>query len=396
MAGQDRGREPQQQGLLGGTFPLGTVFGIRIRANWSLAIIFALIAFGLARWQFPATNPRQSALTYALAAVITAVAFLASLLAHELAHSLVARRYGLSVRSITLWLFGGVSELSGEVPSPSAEVWIAAVGPLTSLLLGVIFIAAAIGIGASGPARASVPGVIDTAFAYLGITNIALFIFNIIPAAPLDGGRVLRAIIWWRTHDRVKATAWASRVGEVFGWAFVLGGFYAFFITRQWTWIWTALVGLFITGAASSEAQQAVVAGQLRGVRVSQIMTPGPVTVSASMTVTEFLDSNLYRARHQSFPVTGEGDTVTGLVTFNRIKQVPAGQRDHTRLADIACPLADVATASPDESAADLLPRLTTCADQRALVFDDRRLVGIVSPSDITRMVDRLNQSRRS
>ena len=395
MAGQDRGREPQQ-GLLGGTFPLGTVFGIRIRANWSLAIIFAFIAFGLGKWQFPATNPRQTALTYTLAAVITAVAFLASLLAHELAHSLVARRYGLSVKSITLWLFGGVSELSGEVPSPSAEVWIAIVGPLTSLLLGVIFVGAALGVGASGPARASVPGVIETAFAYLGITNLALFVFNIIPAAPLDGGRVLRAVIWWRTRDRVKATAWASRVGQVFGWAFVLGGFYAFFLTRQWTWIWTALVGLFITGAASSEAQQAVVTGQLQGVRVAQILTPQPVTVRASMTVAEFLASNLYRARHQSFPVTGDGDTVTGLVTFNRIKQVPDGQREHTQLADIACPLADVATATPDESVADLLPRLTACADQRALVFDGGRLVGIVSPSDITRMVDRLNQNRRS
>jgi Zn-dependent protease/CBS domain-containing protein len=395
MASTGRGASPRQQ-LISGTFPLGTAFGIRIRANWSVAIIVALIAFGLAKWQFPATNPHQSNLTYILAGVITAVAFLASLLAHELAHSLVARRDGLSVNSITLWIFGGVSELSGEVPSPGAEVWIAIVGPLTSLLLGVIFVVAAVLVGASGPARASVPGVVETALAYLGVTNLALFAFNIIPAAPLDGGRVLRAIIWWRTGDRVRATAWASRVGEVFGWLLVVGGFYAFFLTGQWTWIWTALVGFFITGAASAEAQQAVVAGRLQSVRVSQIMTPSPVTVAASMTVSEFLDSNLFRARHQSFPVTGDGDTVTGLVTFNHIKQVPPDQRDHTRLGDIACPLADVAKATPEESAADLLPRLTACADQRALVFRDGHLAGIVSPSDITRMLDRLGPRPQS
>ncbi len=393
MAGPGRGGEPQQEPL--GTFPLGTVSGIRVRANWSVAIILAVIAFGLARLQFPAANPRQSPLTYALAGVITAVVFLASLLAHELAHSLVARHYGLSVTSITLWAFGGISELSGEIPDPAAEVRVAAVGPLTSLLLGGIFIGAAIGVAALHPARDSVPGVVDTALAYLGVTNVALFAFNIIPAAPLDGGRVLRAIIWWRTGDRVKATIWASRAGQVLGWIFVGGGFYAFFITGQWTWLWTAFIGIFITGAASAEAQQAVVTGRLRGIRVSQIMTPSPVTVvPASMTVSEFLGGYLFRARHQSFPVTQNGDTVTGLVTFNRIKQVPPGQRDHTRLADIACPLADVATAAPDDSAADLLPRLTACADQRALVFQDGRLMGIVSPSDITRMTDQLGQRR--
>jgi Zn-dependent protease/CBS domain-containing protein len=393
MAGPGRGSGPQQ-GPLRGTFPLGTVGGIRIRANWSVAIIFALVAFGLARLQFPSTSPRQSALTYALAGVITALAFLASLLAHELAHSLLARRHGLKVTSIMLWAFGGVSELSGEVPDPASEAEVAVVGPLTSLVLGGIFIGAAIGVSALRPARDSLAGVVDTALAYLGIINLALAAFNIIPAAPLDGGRVLRAIIWWRTHDRVKATVRADRAGQVFGWILIVGGFYAFFITEQWTWLWTALIGVFLTGAASAEAQQAVVTGRLRGVRVSQIMTPSPVTVPASMTVSEFLDSYLFRLHHQTFPVTLDGDTVTGLVTFNHIKQVPPGQRDHTRLADIACPLADVATAGPDDSAADLLPHLTACADQRALVFRDGRLAGIVSPSDITRMVDRLGQAR--
>jgi Zn-dependent protease/CBS domain-containing protein len=375
---------------------LGSVRGIRIEANWSVAFIFVLIAFGLATLQFPSVNPHQSALTYAVAAILTAVVFFASLLAHELAHSLVALRYGLRVEKITLWIFGGVSQLSGEVPSPSAEVWIAGVGPLTSLVIGGILLGAAALFAGTGPASASVAGVFESALAYLGITNVALAVFNVIPAAPLDGGRLLRAFVWWRTGDRVKATVWASRSGQAFGWVFVIGGLYTFFATRQWTWLWFAFIGWFLIGSATAEAQQAVVTGQLQGIRVSQIMTPDPVTVPGSATVSEFLDGHLFRARHQGFPVIQDGQGVTGLVTINRIRQVPPGERDRTRLADIACPLADVATAAPDDSVADLLPRLTACTDRRALVFRDGRLAGIVSPSDIARMLDRLRISRPS
>jgi Zn-dependent protease/CBS domain-containing protein len=387
-----QGRQRYQRAAL----RLGSVRGIRIEANWSVALIFALIAFGLATLQFPSVNPHQSALTYAIAAILTAVVFFASLLAHELAHSLVALHYGLRVEKITLWIFGGVSQLSGEIPSPGAEVLVAGVGPLTSLVLGGIFIGLAEAVAGTGPAHASVPGVIDSALAYLGFINILLAVFNVIPAAPLDGGRLLRAVIWWRTGDRVKSTVWASRVGQVFGWAFIVGGLYAFFVTRQWTWLWFAFIGWFLTGAASAEAQQAVVTGQLRGIRVGQIMTPDPVTVPGSATVSEFLDGHLFRARHQGFPVIQEGQGVTGLVTINRIRQVPPDERDRTRLADIACPLADVATAAPDDSVADLLPRLTACTDRRALVFRDGRLAGIISPSDVARMLDRLRISRPS
>src|SRR3984885_4337824 len=390
---------PQRQGrsgFQGAAIRLGSVRGIRIEANWSVAFIFVLIAFGLATLQFPSVNPHQGALTYAVAAILTAVVFFASLLAHELAHSLVALRYGLRVEKITLWIFGGVSQLSGDVPSPGAEVWIAGVGPLTSLVLGAIFLGAAGLFAGTHPASASVAGVFETALAYLGVTNVALAVFNVIPAAPLDGGRLLRAIVWWRTGDRVKATVWASRSGQAFGWVFAAGGLYGFFVTRQWTWLWFAFIGWFLISAASAEAQQAVVTGQLRGIRVSQIMTPDPVTVPGSSTVSEFLDGHLFRARHQGFPVIQEGHGVTGLVTINRIRQVPPDERDRTKLADIACPLADVATAAPDDSVADLLPRLTACADRRALVFRDGRLAGIVSPSDIARMLDRLRVTQSS
>jgi Zn-dependent protease/CBS domain-containing protein len=388
-AGRGQGQDPPRAGL-----SLGTVGGINIRMDWSVAVIFVLIALGLAAWQFPAVNPHQSTLTYVLAGILTTLAFFASLLGHELAHSMVARRYGLTVKSITLWLFGGVSDLRGEVPSPAAEARIAGAGPLTSLLLGGIFIGLAVLAGTSHPARASIAGVVYFALAYLGITNAALAVFNVLPAAPLDGGRLLRAVIWWRTGDRVKATVWADRAGQFLGSVLIVGGLYAFFLTRDWSWVWTSLIGWFLTGAATSEAQQAVLTGRLRGVRASQVMTPHPVTVPGSMTVGQFLDDDLLRARHDSFPVTADGgDTLTGLVTVGRITHVPAGQRDRTTLADIACPLSDVATAAPDDSVADILPRLTECADERALVLTNGHLAGIITPSDITRMLDRLGRA---
>jgi len=386
--GQDP--DPPHAGLL-----LGTIRGIQIRVDWSIALIFALIAFGLAAWQFPAVSPHQAALTYILAGILTTAVYFASLLAHEVAHSLMALRYGLRVKSITLWLFGGVSDLGGDVPSPAAEARIAGVGPLTSLLLGGIFAAAAILVGTAHPARASIAGAVYFALWYLGITNVVLAVFNILPAAPLDGGRLLRAVIWWRTGDRVKATVQADRAGQVLGWVCIIGGLYAFFITRDLSWVWISLVGWFLTAAATAEAQQAVLAGQLPGIRVSQVMTPDPVTVPGSMNVSEFLDHQLFRARYDSFPVTADdGETVTGLVTLDRIKRVPASQRATTRLADIACPLSDVVTVSPQDPVADVLPRLSECADRRALVFSDGHLVGIITPSDITRMIDHLGLGR--
>ena len=303
--------------------------------NWTAAVIFVLIAFGLAAWDFPAVDSHQSALTYVFAGVLTTAVYLASLLAHELAHSLVARRYGVTVKSITLWLLGGISELGGEAPGPAAEAWIAGAGPLTSLLLGGIFIGLAALAGTGHPARASIPGVIFTALAYLGVSNVVLAVFNVIPAAPLDGGRLLRAVVWWRTGDKVKAAVSASRAGQVFGWICIVGGLYVFFLTRGWTWLWFSLIGWFLAGSATAEAQQAVLTGRLRGIQVGQIMTPDPVTAPGSMTVSEFIDDYMFRARHQGFPVTGDdGDTVTGLVTLDRIRHVPASQRDRTRLAE--------------------------------------------------------------
>ena len=373
---------------MGQSFSLGRIAGIRIGVNWSVLLIVALLAYGLAAGEFPAAAPRHPEAEYIVAGVLTAIAYIGSLLAHELAHSLVARRNGLEVEDITLWLLGGVSRLQGEVQSPGAEIRVAGVGPLVSLILGGAFWLVAWLLHAAG-----VRGVAVAALAWLGGINIILAVFNVIPAAPLDGGRLLRAVLWRITGDRLKSAVWSARAGQVFGWALVVVAAYLVLVRRDYNWVWFALVGWFLISAATSEGQQAMLQSQLRTVAVRQIMTPNPVTVPATSTVAQFFDDFLPWHRHSAFPVVADGQTV-GLVTVHRASQVPAGERDRTALRDVACSLSEVARATPDEPAADLLPRLHACSDNRALVFADGHLAGIVSASDLSHALERLSRTR--
>ena len=373
---------------MGQSFSLGRIGGIRVSVNWSVLLIVALLAYGLAVGEFPAAAPRHPVAEYVVAAVVTAVAYMGSLLAHELAHSLVARRNGLEVEGITLWLLGGVSRLQGEVADPGAEVRVAGVGPLVSLLLGGGFLLVAWLVHAAG-----VRGVVVAALAWLGGINVLLAVFNAIPAAPLDGGRLLRAVLWRFTGDRLKAAVWSARSGQVFGWALVVVAAYLVLVRREYNWLWFALVGWFLISAATAEGQQAMVQSRLRTIAVREIMTAYPVTVPGSATVAWFLDDYLPWHRHSAFPVEGGDGQTVGLVTVRRVNQVPAGERGRTTLRDAACPLSEVARATPDEPVADVLPRLNACSENRALVFANGDLAGIASPADISRALERLSRS---
>lgn len=364
------------------TFQLGTIAGIKVGVNWSVLVIFAIFAGGLAGQRFPAAYPGYATGAYVAAGILTAVVFFGSLLAHELSHALVARRNGLHVEDITLWLFGGVARLSGEARRPSAELRIAGVGPLVSLLLGGLFFLAAWLVTLTGHAGLTLAG-----FTWLGGINLALAVFNAIPAAPLDGGRLLRSVIWWRTGDRITATLWASRAGQVFGWALVALGLIGLVLGAGFGSLWLSLIGWFLSGAASVEGQQAATRGRLAGLAIRDIMTPNPTTAPASMTVAELLGSELIRYRYATFPLVEDGGAPVGLLTFQQVRRVPPRERATTRLRDIACPLNRVAQARPDEPAADLLPRLSECAEGRALVVSDGNIVGIVSPSDVSDVV---------
>jgi Zn-dependent protease len=287
---------------MGQSFSLGRISGIRIGVNWSVLVIVALLAYGLASGQFPAEAPRRPEVEYVAAAIVTAVAYIGSLLAHELAHSLVARRNRVKVEGITLWLLGGVSRLQGEFPDPGAELRVAGAGPLTSLVLGGAFWLVAWLLHSSG-----MQGVVVAALAWLGGINILLAVFNVIPAAPLDGGRLLQAIVWAITKDKLKAAMWSARSGQVFGWACIVIGAYLVLALRDYSWLWFILLGWFLVSAATAENQQAVVQSRLRTVAVREVMTADPVTVPASEPVAQFVHDYLPWLRHSAFPVVDHG-----------------------------------------------------------------------------------------
>ncbi|MFF4113519.1 site-2 protease family protein [Streptomyces sp. NPDC001714] len=287
------------------TLSLGRIAGVRVGLHWSVLVIVALITMALAHGRFPAAHPGHSPVAYWGLAVLTAVVFLGSLLAHELAHAVVARRNGVEVEGITLWMLGGAARLRGEAPSPAAELRIAGVGPLTSLLAGGVLAGAAVGLDSL---HAS--GLVVEAVAWLAAINILLAVFNALPAAPLDGGRLLRAYLWHRTGDRLRATRGASAAGRALGWFMVLTGFADVLFAGSLSGLWAALIGWFLIAAATAESRQAQLRGVLEGVPVRRVMTPAPVTVAATVTLCDFLAEGPFGPyRHAAFPVLAADGT---------------------------------------------------------------------------------------
>jgi Zn-dependent protease/CBS domain-containing protein len=365
------------------SFRLGRVAGVPVGVNWSVLVIFALIAWGLTARQFPAAYPDEPGWAYLLAGLSAAVVFFLGLLAHEVSHAVVARRNGIGVRGITLWLFGGVAELTGEARDPGAELRIAGVGPLVSLLIGMFFGGVALVLAMAGQ-----EGLPLGAFSWLAGINLLLAFFNVLPAAPLDGGRLLRAAVWRWTGDRTRAAVVAARAGRVLGVLLIGAGLAQFLLGAAVGGLWLALIGWFLIGAAGAEERQARVDTALRGVRVADVMTAQPQTVAAELTVADFVAHYLFAYRHTALPLTVQ-DRPVGLVTLDRVRQVPADRRAGTTLGEVSCRPDELVLADPDEELTELLPRLSGCADGRALVVVEGRLVGIVSPSDISRAVQR-------
>jgi Zn-dependent protease/CBS domain-containing protein len=370
------------------SFRLGRIAGVPVGVNWSVLVIFALIAAGLSAGQFPRSYPDHSPWAYAAAGIGAALVFLLGLLAHEVSHAVIAKRNGISVKGITLWLFGGVAELQGEAESPGAELRIAGIGPLVSLVIGGIF-----GGIAALLAAADADNLAVGAFAWLGGINVALAVFNILPAAPLDGGRLLRAALWKWRGDRTWAAVVSARAGRVLGWLLIALGLIQFLLGAAAGGLWLALIGWFLLGAAGAEERQAEVGQALSGVKVSDVMSSNPQTVPPDIRVAEFIDHYLFGYRHTVFPLAEDGRPV-GLVSLDRVRQVPPDQRERTGLREVACEESDLTIASPEEPLTELLPRLSQCADGRALVVTEGRLVGIVSPSDVNRAMLR-GSSRR-
>lgn len=366
-------------GFVRGAFPVGRLGGVPVAVHWSVLVIVGLIAWALAGQVFPDAYPDDPAWAHVVAGVAAAVVFLLGLLAHELSHAVVARRSGVRVQGITLWLFGGVAQLGGEAPDARADLRIAGVGPLVSLLLGGVFAVLAALADAAG-----LPGPAVGALAWLAGINVLLAVFNVLPGAPLDGGRLLRAALWMWRGDRVWAAVTAARAGRVLGVVLVALGLAEFLVTGTFAGVWLALIGWFVMGAAAAEEQQARLGDLLADVRVRDAMTPEPDVAPADLPVAEFVERYLLTRRHASFPIVEDGRPV-GLVTLGRIRELPPDRRETTTLREVAWPVADLPLVGRDDPLPDVVARLGPAGDGRALVVDGGVLVGILTPTDISR-----------
>jgi Zn-dependent protease/CBS domain-containing protein len=360
---------------------IGTVAGFPVSIHWSTLVILWLFTWSLAT-TLPHASPGYSTSTYWLAGLIGAVVLLASLMAHELTHAVVARRQGVEVDSVTLWLFGGVARLRGEAKTAKSEFKIAASGPAVSLALAAVFAATAVVLRHFG-----VESIVVAVAWWLAVINLILALFNMLPAAPLDGGRVLRAILWRRTGDRVQAAVTAARCGRVLGYVVIGLGLLEFLAGSLIGGAWMAFIGWFLLTAAHHEETQVVARQSLAGVTVAQAMTPNPQTAPDWITAEEFIQRYLLGDRHSAYPVEGPGGSITGLITLAQLRRLAPHQRSTTLVRDVAIPLSEVPTASPHEALTALMERLTPDRS-RALVVENGRVVGIVTASDITQLID--------
>ena len=367
----------KNQGM-NGNLTIGRFGGVELRLNWSLLAVVALIVWSLSDGVFPSQNPGLSHNTYLGMAVVASLLFLASIALHELGHSWVARREGIEVDSITLWLFGGVSQLNGRFKSPGVEFRVAVSGPLVSIGLGVLFVLVAL---------AGAPSEVDGVAAWLGYINLLLAAFNLLPAAPLDGGRVLHAILWRAKGDFAWATRVASEVGQGFAYLFIALGLAMFIFEGSFSGAWLAFIGWFLLQGARAEARYVATEQALGGLRVRDLMVRHPVTVDADSTIGRFMDDVAWSHRFTTYPVL-EGDRPVGLLAFASVAAVPRSDWDSRRVRDTMFPLDDIPLLTEDELAVDALDELSAPTGNRGLVVDDGHLAGLLSITDIARALE--------
>jgi Zn-dependent protease/CBS domain-containing protein len=361
-----------------GNFSIGRFGGVEVRLNWSLLIIFALLVWSLTDGIFPSQNPGLSHGTYLTMAIVAAVLFLASILLHELGHSWLARREGIEVDSITLWLFGGVSQFKSRFKSAGAEFRVAVIGPLVSIGLGVMFVLIAL---------ADVPSAVDGVAAWLGYINLALGVFNLFPATPLDGGRVLHAALWRAKGDYAWATRIASEIGQGFGYLFIALGLAMFIFQGSFSGAWLAFIGWYLLQGARAEARYVATEQALGGLRVRDLMVRHPVTVDAESTIGRFIDDVAWSQRFTTYPVLDGGRPV-GLLAFASVAAVPRSEWDRRRVRDTMISLDQVPLLTEDELAVDALTELSAPTKNRALVVDDGHLAGLLSITDLARALE--------
>ncbi len=330
----------------GGSIQLARVFGIRIGVEPSWFIILFLIIYSLSTGYYDDLFPRDGTSAFVLA-VISALLFFASVLLHELGHAVVAIRNGIGIEGIDLWMFGGVAKLDRDTQTAGEEFRVAAAGPAVTLLIAAACYGAATLIAGSGAASDAVAfdsGRDDRVLAvlgYLASINVLLLVFNLIPGFPLDGGRIARAIAWWRTGDRGKATRFAARLGRGFSFLMIALGVYLFLIGAVITGIWLGFIGVFLGQAAKQAELQTRITDRIEGLRVSDVMDDEPVAVPGELTLDRAADEYFLRYGYPWFPVVDASGKLTGLVTSQSVDSVPEAVRPGRTVASVMAADAD-------------------------------------------------------
>lgn len=365
-----------------GGIRLGSIRGFEIRIDISWFVILFLVLWSFSGAVFPAQYPDQSTGTYLLMGAAGALLFFASIIAHELSHSVVARRKGIPVEGITLFIFGGIAHTRMEAETPGDEFVIAGVGPLASLALAAVFA----GAWWLGSVAGIAPAVTIVA-GYLAVLNAALAVFNLLPGFPLDGGRLFRSIVWKVTGDLTTATRWATMGGKGLGYGLMALGALQLFAGAGLGGLWLIFIGWFLRGAAEMSLRQHVVRSVLEGVAARELMTPDPDVVSPDLTVEELVESHFLRKEHHAFPVVDAGRPV-GLVTLQHVKGVPRSEWSSRRTRDVMRDLSDLRV-GPRDQVTRVLELMEEGEERRILVVDGERLVGIISASDVAAWLQR-------
>ena len=354
--------------------PLGKILGISIGLDYSWFVIFALLTWTLAGSYYPAEFKSWPPVLYWLMGAVTAIMLFVSVLLHELGHSVVALRYSVPVRSITLFLFGGVAQIEGEPPSAIAEFLIAIAGPLVSLALAVLFYMVQ-------PLAAAMEPLLGLA-KYLAYINLSLVLFNLIPGYPLDGGRVFRAIVWAITGNMRRATLIAANVGRFFAFLFIFAGVSQMFSGNLGGGLWIAFIGWFLDNAASAQVQQVMFQGLLAGHKVSQAMSTHCAAVPADLTLQQLVDDHILGNGQRCFLVN-RGNTTVGLMTLHRIKEVPRSEWATTSAAQVMLPLEQLKCIAPNTELSAALEKMDRDGVNQLPVTQDHHVIGMLTREDV-------------
>ncbi len=367
--------------MFGRRFKLFRLLGFEVRLDWSWLIIAVLVIWSLARGVFPTYFVNFPPATYWWMGVAGAFGLFLSIVLHEFGHSIVARRFGIQMRGITLFVFGGVAEMGTEPPTAKSEFFMAIAGPITSVVLAGVFY----GFSRLGEATRW-PVTILGVLGYLTWLNLALAAFNLIPAFPLDGGRVLRSIIWGLGRNFRRATRVASAIGTGFAFLLMFAGVMSFLFGSFITGIWWFVLGLFLQSASQMSYQQVLLREALGSEHVQRFMTPNPVTVPPTTSVKEFVDNYVYRYQLKSFPVANDGQLL-GCVNVEQIKHIPPSEWERHTVQELAQACAPEVTVSPEEDAVKALSKMNQTQATRLMVVDHGHLVGVLALRDLLRFL---------